>query len=396
MNKSVIIVSEFVAREQNSTGHYWADIIDRLVQDFSEVKVVCASMPLSTKKNDLAEYIEVPSLPYNKKTLVGPVSRLITEIRLSWLFFWNVNKQIKSHSIIFTGTNPPTFLLLIYIKKIFSGFKWVILVHDVFPENLVAADILSSKNFIFIATRFLFNKIFALANSMIVIGRDMKDLMAEKTSYKVDLFYIPNWASISDVERISREKSQFINKSEWKDKIIFQFFGNLGRLQGIPNILEAIKLVKSKEAAFLFMGNGVMRGYLVDFISKNKDLNVLFLGEVKSEEKSEALSACDVAIVSLIEGMKGIAVPSKAYFSMAADKRLLVIGDEGAELSLVVKELDVGWFCRSGDPIGLSLLIDEICGLNLVKSNGFVFDQFKKNFTDDISLTKISKVLRSL
>jgi hypothetical protein len=70
-------------------------------------------------------------------------------------------------------------------------------------------------------------------------------------------------------------------------------------------------------------------------------------------------------------GMFGLAVPSKAYFSMAADKPLLVIGDEGAELERTVStHKGLGWFCKAGDPVALARKIDEICDFDLAAVRG--------------------------
>ncbi len=393
---TIIVVSEFVSSNQNSTGYYWSSIINNLAMEFKEVKVICATLPTDAKKNELVQYDEIFSLPYHKKQLVGLVARLTTEIKLSWQFFCRAKKNLKSNSILFSGTNPPVFLVLIFLFKKIRDFKWVILVHDVFPENLVAANVISQTNLIYKFAKWLFDKVYSSADNMIVIGRDMKELMEIKTKHQIKVDYISNWASSSDIEPIPRESSVYIKKLGWSECVVFQFFGNLGRVQDIPNILEAIILVKSNKAAFLFMGNGVMMKYIQEFITKHKDLNIAFLDGINAENKSEALSACDVAIVSLSKGMKGLGVPSKAYFSMAADKPLLVIGDDGSELSQVVEELGVGWFCNSEEPIALASQIDDICEVDVPMREGEVYSVFKKNFLDVISLEKISYILKNI
>ncbi len=393
---TIIVVSEFVSSNQNSTGYYWSSIINNLAMEFNEVKVICATLPTDAKKNELVKYDEIFSLPYHKKQLVGLVARLTTEIKLSWQFFCRAKKNLKSNSILFSGTNPPVFLVLIFLLKKIRDFKWVILVHDVFPENLVAANVISQTNLIYKFAKWLFDKVYSSADNMIVIGRDMKELMEIKTKHQIKVDYISNWASSSGIEPIPRESSVYIKKLGWSECVVFQFFGNLGRVQDIPNILEAIILVKSNKAAFLFMGNGVMMKYIQEFITKHKDLNIAFLDGINAENKSEALSACDVAIVSLSKGMKGLGVPSKAYFSMAADKPLLVIGDDGSELSQVVEELGVGWFCNSEEPIALASQIDDICEVDVPMREGEVYSVFKKNFLDVISLEKISYILKNI
>ncbi|MCP5877696.1 hypothetical protein NL390_35070, partial [Klebsiella pneumoniae] len=77
--------------------------------------------------------------------------------------------------------------------------------------------------------------------------------------------------------------------------------------------------------------------------------------------------SCDIAIVTLAEGMLGLGVPSKAYFTMAADRPILAIMEEDAEVANMVKEHSIGWVCEPNDPVRLASLIDEICRTKLNK-----------------------------
>ncbi len=42
---------------------------------------------------------------------------------------------VKKDSIVFTGTTPILLLFVLFIIKKFLNFRWILLVHDVFPEN---------------------------------------------------------------------------------------------------------------------------------------------------------------------------------------------------------------------------------------------------------------------
>ena len=53
-------------------------------------------------------------------------------------------------------------------------------------------------------------------------------------------------------------------------------------------------------------------------------------------------------------------MPSKAYFSMAADKPILAVMDERAEVSIMVKEHNIGWVCPAGNPQKLAMLFEGI------------------------------------
>jgi glycosyltransferase involved in cell wall biosynthesis len=48
-------------------------------------------------------------------------------------------------------------------------------------------------------------------------------------------------------------------------------------------------------------------------------------------------------MASLIPGMEGAGVPSRMYSIMAAGKPLIAIAEEESEMSLVVREEQIGW-----------------------------------------------------
>lgn len=98
------------------------------------------------------------------------------------------------------------------------------------------------------------------------------------------------------------------------------------------------------------------------YIEHNKNLNnVAYIAELPSTQRSLGLSSCDIAIVTLGEGMFGLGVPSKAYFSMAANRPILAIMNEDTEVSHMVTAYQIGWVDSSNQAQKLAQLIDEIC-----------------------------------
>lgn len=356
----VFIVSEFVDATENSTGYYWSKIIGGLSKKFSNIYVISTKNSYGKVKapSNLVTYIHINSIEYNKKDLI---SRLFGQACQTFFFSKAIIKNIGRGDVIFSGTNPTLLIIAISILKSFKGFKWVILVHDVFPENLVAAKLINNKSLFYRLLKGLFDRVYSSADTLIAIGRDMYDLLSMKTKMQCRIEYISNWVDLTDITPLKRNSKKLIFALD-DNKIIFQFFGNLGRLQGIENLLKAILLVKNRKATFIFIGSGSDESLILDFIKNNPNKSIFHFSEIPFKRNNVALSSCDVAIVSLAEGMNGLGVPSKAYFSLAADKPLLFIGDKTSELSILMsEEPNCGWHCESGNPKKLALLIDQIC-----------------------------------
>ena len=92
--------------------------------------------------------------------------------------------------------------------------------------------------------------------------------------------------------------------------------------------------------------------------------------------------------------MFGLGVPSKAYFSMAANRPILAIMDENAEVACMVKEHQIGWVESSNQPRQLAQLIDDICERELASGVNSPRVILEKYYHQDVLLEKFIKALR--
>ena len=362
----LFVISEFVDKSRNSTGYYWNKIIRGISDIKADTFVISTKSSCEfAKSNSGSEtYVEInEGRSYKKNSVLG---RLLGQLNLSVQFFLAIAKNVKRGDIIFSGTNPAFLLIFIFLLKPVIRFKWVLLVHDVFPENLISAKLIRRDSIAYKLAKILFDYIYSKADSLIAIGRDMQELVTTKTKNKVEVTYIPNWVDSTDVTAMPRKIDGLLPAQDLSDKIVFQFFGNMGRVQGLDNLLAAIALVKSNKAKFIFIGGGAAEPLVHKFIAEHPERDVVSVPSLPFAKNNDGLAACDIAIVSLAPGMKGLGVPSKAYFSLAADKPILVVADDGAELQLMLAEHpDVGWYCPAGKPQELAQLIDSVCELDI-------------------------------
>lgn len=110
--------------------------------------------------------------------------------------------------------------------------------------------------------------------------------------------------------------------------------------------------------------------------------------------KSEGLAFCDVAFVSLQKGMLGLGVPSKTYFSLAADRPIMAIVEKESEIGLLINESEVGWKCEPDSPALLANMVDVICSNPVLIKKMKPREIFEKNYTGAQSLNRISEVIK--
>jgi glycosyltransferase involved in cell wall biosynthesis len=340
------IVSELFYPDEVSTAQILTDIALKKVID-GEVSVICGpsgyekSYTIQHKMLDSRIKIYRVGLPnLNKNKLFERILRLILlTLKMSYVVF----TKVKKNDNLLLATNPTFLVITVSLIKKIKKFNLEILVHDVFPENLIPAGLIKKDSFKYHLLSKIYNYSYGKADRLIVLGEDMRSLMLQKTAQKkTKIDIIPNWADEGIIPIENFNISDYFSL-ELKNKIVFGFAGNLGRVQGILEFIDLFKSVENQEVVLVVIGDGALRLAIEDKI-RNEDLkNIYFIGSKSRNEQNLFLNACNVGVVTLKDGMKGLGVPSKTYNLMAAGKPIIYIGDCGSEIDSYIKKYNCGW-----------------------------------------------------
>jgi len=343
--KKIWIVTELFYPEETAVAYIFTRIANHLSNSY-QVKVICGPEFYDNNKKGFVDDLNISgdieifrtkSPDLNKNSLIQrTIKIIILSLRMGYLMC----RKITKGEIVLLATNPAPLLLLVRIIQSYKKFQLHILVHDVFPENTIPARIFKNdKSIIFKSIKYLFDKAYSCADQLIVIGRDMKEIISEKVHrFKTfpSISVVTNW---SNPEKALLENSDTINT----DKIILQYAGNIGRVQGLIELLDAFRLSNNEGLCLNFRGTGALHSYIKDYITKYNLVNINLGGGFSRNEETEILANCDIGIVSLSNGMYGLGVPSKSYHLLSAGKPILFIGEQNTEISLMVSENEIGW-----------------------------------------------------
>lgn len=349
----VAVLAEFVSAKDNSTGYYWQSIIKWISEDFGKTLVVCPKNA-NLMRDEAISYQMFSSISFSKNSVFGRVTGQLSQV-LGFITKGLLN--VKPGMVVITGTNPIILLFFMPFFRAISRTKWILLVHDLYPDNVALSGLMNKKSVMFKVLDWIFSRVYRAADAVIVIGRDMEEMLYKKGVCPSKIKYQPNWVNAGDVIPADKGMSPLIRNLGWSSNVVFQYFGNMGRVQGIKSLLKAIGKVNSGNARFLFCGSGVYADSVKDFCLKNPHCH--FIPD-SAFERNIILSSCDISIVHLMPGMFGLGVPSKAYFSLAANRPILVAGDGGSELDLLIQEKSVGWFLSSSNIDEMARKIDQI------------------------------------
>ena len=329
----------------NSTGKIWESLADSLCCD-AKIRVVTKGYESRAYKDK--NYI-VHSFGKHKINQ-SFIKKALSQIWTAFKMLHALSRTLRHKPIVLMGTNPSIFFILAVLLKRFRNFKLVVLVHDVFPENLIASGIINENHFLYRGLKVLMDYAYASADKLIVVGRDMEQVVSEKRGSCVGVFRSANFLDKPTFERIKElSLNKHLNDANIEAPTLVTFLGNLGRLQGIPELIEVLSLVKNKNVKFEFRGSGSEKN-LIKNVESTSDSSVLsYEGEVSLADNDQALIRGDISLVTLKPGMYGLGVPSKIQYELAAGKPILGIGDKGSELEMIIKDHQVGWFIPWGD-----------------------------------------------
>jgi glycosyltransferase involved in cell wall biosynthesis len=340
------IVTELFYPDEVSTSKILTDIAIHKSRQ-SKVSIICGpsgyessfgSQDIELDEKIIINRVNLPKL--NKNILI---QRIFRQILLTAKLSWGVLTKVKKGDIVLFTTNP-TFLVLIlpFIKKI-KGFNLEVLVHDVFPDNLVPAGIINKDSCRFKLLSWFYSNSYKKIDRIIVLGDDMKNLFLEKigsNSIKIDV--ISNWAE-NNIHPIKNFNIGGYLGLEVEEKIVLTFSGNLGRVQGLLEFIDILVKADNKNLIIVIIGDGALRELLVNKIRNERIHNIFYFGPKPRLEQNLFLNACHISLVTLICGMKGLGVPSKTYNYLAAGKPVLFIGDKGSEVDNYISKHDCGW-----------------------------------------------------
>ena len=334
-NKQTLwIVTELFPPDETSTAYILGEIANAMVAKY-QVKVICGPEIYDKRKkldpsnkfqlDGSIEVLRANGADLDKNTTKGKaLSFLLMSKRLYALAKANIKKDDK----VLMVTNPAPLVLLMSRLKRKCGFELNILVHDVFPENTKSAGIkLPFYSFV----KKLFDHAYSNCDRLIVLGRDMADVLWQKVSKPFQnsdapkMSIIENWA---DVEGIQPQQMP-------EGKIMLEYAGNIGRLQGLDTFVDELP----EDVELHFYGTGAMENTLK---AKGKN-NVFFHGPYFRSQQNEVLAACHIAVVTLNEKMYGLGVPSKTYNILASGRPILYMGPKGSEIDLLVREKKIGY-----------------------------------------------------
>lgn len=360
------VVSELYYPEETSTGYYLTRIAEGLTDKF-EVKAISGQPNYSARgtraaKNEVRNGVEIFRVAGTTLDKNVIIYRLINMLTFSFSVFFKAVRKFRPGDRVLVVTNPPAVPFIIALASQLRGSICSLLIHDNYPEILIAAGKLKETSVLSRSMAFFNRWLYKHAARIIVVGRDMVELVQRKTAgLDIPISYIPNWAELENVSPAPKSSNKLLADLNLSEKFVILYAGNMGPPNDLESVVEtAERLLKEDNTFhFVFLGAGVKRSWLVKQVTDRRLSNITVLDPLPRSEQSVFLNACDISLVSLVDKMLGVSMPSRTYNILASGKPILAIAEATSEVARVVEEEKVGWIVPANSPKELIAAVKE-------------------------------------
>jgi glycosyltransferase involved in cell wall biosynthesis len=277
---------------------------------------------------------------------------------LAWIWFHCMSlilgllQRLKSDVVM--STSPPLTIGFCggVLGKLYGG-KSIYNIWELYPDVAVHTGFLKN-NFIINIMHCLEKIVYHINDHLCPIGVQMAEKIENRGVCKTKISIIPNAADVAGFRPMVRDNN-FSRRNQLNDRFVVSYAGNLGRPQGLDTFIRAAAHLKDrKELIFVLLGDGDMKEDLLQMVKDLSVTNFKYLGYLPYSEMPEAYAACDLSLVSQVDGIGADAMPSKIYRILAAERPVLTMADEDGDLAAFVRSENIGLLVKPGDDVGMA------------------------------------------
>lgn len=294
-------------------------------------------------------------------------------------FYFNVQKAARQYMsnherpdvIYASSVHPLTLLAGIHLARK-NKVKCVCEIRDLWPESLVAFQVLKRNSLIVWGLRLFEKWIYRKADAIIFTMEGAYDYIKERnwerTVPKSKTHYINNGVDLEQYD-YNKENCFLEDEDIHNDNIIkVVYAGSIRRVNNLSLIIETAKHVKNSSVKFLIWGGGDELDHLRDVVKREGLTNIVFKGRVDKKYIPYVTSNADINLIHGEESgiLRFGMSENKIFDSLAAGKPILV--DFKSKYNPVIDN-GAGVETVNNTPVEIAKSIDAMCDISEYKLN---------------------------
>jgi len=353
----LLVLSQVYVPDPAAVGQHMAEAAAEMARRGWDVVVLTSARGYNDpsvryKRRETIDGVDVRRLPLSSFGKRGFAIRILAAI----LFMSQTILRglfMQRPDAIIVSTSPPMCIVAALVIRLFRRADIKFWVMDINPEQLEVLGHIKPGS---LAARMMdaFNRmILKRSTDVVVLDRFMGDTMCRKLDVSDKMSIIPPWPHEDHVTPVPHEENPFRKEHGLDGRFVFMYSGNHGLALPLETMLQAAVACKDDpRAMFVFIGDGARKHEVDDCIREHALTNMLSLPYQPMDRLRYSLSAADVHLISVGDGMVGVIHPCKVYGAMAAARPVLLFGPDPCHVSDIMREGDFGWHVQHGDVEG--------------------------------------------
>jgi len=276
-----------------------------------------------------------------------------------------LNIRHRKYDLIFGVQLSPIFSMLpaILCKKLIGAplYFWVL---DIWPDSVASGGIKNA--WIIYPLKKLCKYIYSSADILFLSSRGFESKIKEMGVSNQNIVYFPQWIEadyLGEVELGTKEDDEVKALiSEWKNKVIFTFTGNIGDAQDFPSMIKGVKKsLHVNELVILLVGDGRYKGELIKNIkAEGLEKTIILLGHYPPRYMPLFYYYSHYLLISLKDiPIFAHTLPGKVQSYMSSGRPL--VGMINGEAKQVINEAGCGLVAPSGNHVLFASILDRCC-----------------------------------
>lgn len=304
-------------------------------------------------------------------------SSALSRLQTWWKFYKEAKLWLKENTSsfdeLFLVSNPPLLFYLPHFHSPLQSKKLHALVYDLYPDILhkMFSSALTWLPGIILAG--LNKKSLKLFANIYTPSETLSKTVRAYTTNKVTTVY--NWSDFSKIAIVPSGANRFLKENNLLDKFIVLYSGNLGRTHDVKTMLACSRLTVNKpEIAYVFIGAGEGMEEIKKMIADGSK-NIYCFNWQDETMFSYSISCGDLAWVGYKKGFEDFSIPSKLPYYLASGTPVIMIGETGSELAMLLTNNKIGYAVTNDDASTLASIIT-----NAVKNKDVAMKERCRNF----------------
>ncbi len=351
----LLIMTQFFPPDFAATGQLIEELVTQLAHQGVQVRVFTGQPGYAFAKESAPDEERTGNVWVKRSRMAQLLPNRIRGKAVNGLLYavrsiLHLVRRSRQYQVLLVTTAPPFLPVIGYLANVLLGLPYVCLLYDLYPDIAVELDVVKVNHPIARLWRWMNRQVWQRAERIIVLSDSMKARIVEQCPVvKEKISVIHSWSNAEQIVPIDKADNWFAQKHGLTDDFVVLYSGNMGRCHDTDTLFEVAQLLRDEPIVFACIGGGAKRDPLMEKVRAAGLMNNFrFLPYQEKSVLPFSLTAGDLSLVSVAEGMEDLVAPSKLYPAMATGRPIGAICPQGSYLGDLLRAAGCGAAFENG------------------------------------------------